>query len=90
MDTEEVLRMHQRISDLEARVARLEGGEVPVAADDRGAFAPTGPASDPEIIRHLAEGHLINAIKRYRELTGAGLAEAKFEVERMQSGVRLT
>jgi ribosomal protein L7/L12 len=87
MDTEEVLRLHQRISDLEARVARIEGGAAQAPAD---AFTPAGPGSDPEILRHLAEGHMINAIKRYRELTGAGLAEAKMEVERMQaSGVRL-
>jgi ribosomal protein L7/L12 len=41
-------------------------------------------AADPEVQRHLAQGQLIAAIKRYRTLTGAGLKEAKDAVEALQ------
>lgn len=39
-----------------------------------------------EIIAELQAGHKINAIKKYRELTGAGLAEAKMAVENLEAG----
>jgi ribosomal protein L7/L12 len=39
--------------------------------------------ADPEIRRLVREGQLIPAIKRYRELTGAGLKDAKDAIERM-------
>lgn len=41
------------------------------------------PAADPEIHRLVATGELIEAIKRYRTLTGAGLKEAKEAIEGM-------
>ena len=41
-------------------------------------------AADPEVQRHLAEGQLIAAIKRYRTLTGSGLKEAKDAVDALQ------
>lgn len=39
------------------------------------------PASDPEIRRLVDAGELIEAIKRYRTRTGAGLKEAKDAIE---------
>jgi len=56
------------------------GRALPVPA------APTktpglNPASDPEIRRLVEAGELIEAIKRYRTLTGAGLKEAKDAIE---------
>lgn len=51
--------------------------------------APPDPANDPrmgEVRAFIAAGQVINAIKRYRELTGAGLLEAKNAVEAMQLG----
>ena len=38
----------------------------------------------PEVFALLQKGEKIQAIKRYRELTGSGLAEAKEAVERME------
>jgi ribosomal protein L7/L12 len=48
-----------------------------------GVAAATGPADDPQIRGAIASGDLIVAIKRYRELTGSGLKEAKDAVEAM-------
>src|SRR5581483_12305770 len=42
-----------------------------------------------EITRLLREGQKINAIKMYRECTGASLAEARAGVERIELAVRL-
>ena len=49
----------------------------------------TGPdhvaaIADPELLSLLAQKQLIPAIKRYRELTGAGLKESKDAVEALQ------
>ena len=44
----------------------------------------TDPAGDPEIRRLVREGELIGAIKRYRQLSGAGLKDAKDAIERMR------
>jgi ribosomal protein L7/L12 len=41
---------------------------------------------DPEIDASLRGGRKIEAIKRYRELTGVGLKEAKDAVEALESG----
>ncbi len=49
-----------------------------------GGTATHDVASDPELRGHLAAGQLIAAIKRHRELTGAGLKESKDAVEAMQ------
>ena len=47
---------------------------------------PLDPLSDDEIQDLLVEGNEIQAIKRYRELTGLGLGEAKEAIERAQAG----
>lgn len=49
----------------------------------------TGPdheaaIADPQLLSLLAQKQLIPAIKRYRELTGAGLKESKDAVESLQ------
>lgn len=43
--------------------------------------SPGDPGLDAEVRRLLDNGQKIAAIKRYRERTGAGLAEAKAAVE---------
>ena len=47
---------------------------------------PTGPdiALDTDVVALARAGRKIEAIKRYRELTGVGLKEAKDAVERIQ------
>jgi hypothetical protein len=48
-------------------------------------FASVDSATDPELLEMVRSGDMIRAIKRYRELTGAGLGEAKDAVEQMVS-----
>ena len=78
-----VLELARRISELETRVAQLEGG---AAAGPPPGYPTPGPESDPGVREAIASGNLISAIKRYRELTGMGLAEAKDAVEKLQRG----
>ena len=51
-----------------------------------GALADPGSGAGAEIRDLLARGKKIEAIKRYREETGAGLAEAKSAVEAIEAG----
>jgi ribosomal protein L7/L12 len=46
--------------------------------------APATVATDPELRQYLETGELISAIKRYRDLTGCSLKEAKEAVEELQ------
>ncbi len=47
----------------------------------------TEPTMTDEILQLISEGQKIGAIKKYRELTGVGLKEAKDAIERqMASG----
>jgi ribosomal protein L7/L12 len=43
-----------------------------------------------ELLDLLAKGRKIEAIKRFREATGVGLAEAKAAVERLEQGSKLS
>ena len=49
---------------------------------------PAGQAVPPELVSALQRGKLIEAIKIYRSMTGAGLAEAKAAVEGMAGRYR--
>ena len=52
---------------------------------------PTIPESDAEAVRQsIFAGRKIEAIKRVRETTGLGLAEAKTMVERLEEELRKT
>jgi ribosomal protein L7/L12 len=45
-------------------------------------FAEAQPAGMPEtVVEYARDGNLIGAIKEYRRITGAGLADAKKAVE---------
>ncbi|MEA5361520.1 ribosomal protein L7/L12 [Amycolatopsis sp., V23-08] len=76
----------RRVNRLERRLARMElkldaiAGHLGVAVAD-----PAQPqlADLPEVRKYLQEGKKIQAIKAYRESTGAGLKDAKDAVERM-------
>ena len=46
-------------------------------------LTPSAPAVPPEVLGLIQAGRKIEAIKAYREATGAGLAEAKNAVEEM-------
>ena len=93
--TDEIIRDLQiRVAALEELFARLgervgsaqpPAGKLQAAA--KGAAAtPAGPEHDHELLELLAANKLIAAIKRYRELTGAGLRDAKLAVEAMHRG----
>ena len=80
-----------RLGGLEERLARLEGPRDPEPGPYRAAPpvlqepAIQAPASretvQAEVEEALQRGNVIEAIKRYRQLTGAGLKESKEAVE---------
>jgi len=73
----------ERIRRLEEQVAFLYEhlGLAPPRAGD--------VSTDAELIALINDGRKINAIKRYRDLTGLGLAEAKDAVEQIERRYRL-
>jgi ribosomal protein L7/L12 len=82
IDDQEFYELKRRVAELE-RIVQHMAPDVPPA--------PPQPQVDPEIQRLLRDGNKIGAIKRYRENTGAGLAEAKLAVEDIESmGFRLS
>jgi ribosomal protein L7/L12 len=58
-------------------VDAMEAGRIIPVAVPPAKQPGLDPAADPEIRRLVDAGELIEAIKRYRTLTGAGLKEAK-------------
>ena len=75
-------RLQQLFEHLDLRPRETAGGDW----WGGGEGDPPDPATDPEIQDLLAKGNEIQAIKRYRELTGLGLAEAKDAIERAKAG----
>jgi ribosomal protein L7/L12 len=88
----DIEELKQRIALLEARLQQVfehldlapresaggEGGWWGGSGDEGGTIAPM---DDPEIQDLLAKGNEIMAVKRYRELTGLGLKEAKDAID---------
>jgi ribosomal protein L7/L12 len=64
-------------------VEAMEAGGVPPALPGAGAARPEGEGGLAEVHALAAQGQKIEAIKRYRELTGVGLKEAKDYVDRL-------
>jgi ribosomal protein L7/L12 len=81
-EARELLELKQRIALLETRLQQVfeHLGIAPRESE------PSDPVSDPEIQDLLAKGNEAQAVKRYRELTGLGLAEAKDAIEQAQGG----
>ena len=81
---EQVAEIQERLAVIEARLQQLfEHQDI----DPRAAAAgETDPTEDPEIQDLLAKGNDAQAIKRYHELTGLSLDEAKQAIERAQAG----
>jgi ribosomal protein L7/L12 len=76
----------RRVNRLERRLARMEQKLDAIAGHLGVAVAEPGRpqlADLPEVRKYLQEGKKIQAIKAYRESTGAGLKEAKDAVEQM-------
>ena len=90
--SQELLEIKQRLALIETRLQQLfehlDLRPRETAGGDwwgGGEGDPPDPATDPEIQDLLAKGNEIQAIKRYRELTGLGLAEAKEAIERAKA-----
>jgi ribosomal protein L7/L12 len=89
----ELLEIKQRVALIETRLQQLfehldiapreSAGGGWWGGDEGGALDPT---TDPEIQDLLAKGNEIQAIKRYRELTGLGLKEAKDAIDQAKPG----
>jgi large subunit ribosomal protein L7/L12 len=74
-------RLQQLFEHLDLRPREAVGGESGGWGGSGGGDDPLDPNSDPEIQDLLAKGNEIQAIKRYSELTGLGLKEAKEAIE---------
>ena len=79
----------ERISRLEAQVARLYAHLGLDPEVDRFAEVTAGGGLDADIQQLVTDGRKINAIKLYRERTGVGLAEAKDAIEAWERRYRL-
>jgi ribosomal protein L7/L12 len=92
--SQELLEIKQRLALIETRLQQLfEHLDLRPRETAGGGWWGGGgegdapdPATDPEIQDLLVKGNEIQAIKRYRELTGLGLAEAKEAIERAKAG----
>ena len=77
--------MEERLAELEEAVVRL-GQLVEHLYNSQGIPVPGGDSAgvDAEVRELIAAGDMIKDIKRYRELNGVGLVEAKRAVEAMR------
>ena len=84
MNLEEAVQdLRQRLSLVESQLQQLfEHLNIAPGAGAEG--AELDPNDDPEIQDLLAKGNESQATKRYQELTGASLAEAKAAIDRAQ------
>jgi ribosomal protein L7/L12 len=93
-EARELLEIKQRLALIETRLDQIfEHLRVaPRAAPAEGGWwggageqgEPPDPMADAEIQDLLAKGNEMQALKRYRELTGLGLKEAREAIERAQ------
>jgi ribosomal protein L7/L12 len=86
---EQVAEIQERLALIEARLRQVfehldvePQAAVEVAGTGAGELDPN---EDPEIQDLLAKGNEAQAIKRYHELTGLSLDEAKQAIERAQA-----
>jgi ribosomal protein L7/L12 len=80
----QLLEIQQRVALIEARLEQLfeHLDLAPRAAAESGELDPN---EDPEIQDLLVKGNEAQAVKRYRELTGVGIAEAQRAIDSAQS-----
>jgi ribosomal protein L7/L12 len=88
---EQVIDIEKRLALIEVRLEQLfeHLNIAPRGGGTGGGYgsepSELDPNDDPEIQDLLAKGNETQAIKRYGELTGLGLAEAKAAIERAQA-----
>ena len=71
-DLQRIAALERKVSDLYERIGQAEPIADPADAD-----------SDEKLIALVQEGQKLLAVKRYVELTGAGLGEASDAVDRL-------
>jgi ribosomal protein L7/L12 len=81
----ELLEIKQRLALIETRLQQLFE-HLDIAPRDAPERRELDPSADPEIQDLLAKGNQVQAVKRYRELTGAGIAEAQSAIDQARSG----
>lgn len=82
-----VAALEELFARLGERVGSLQQPDSKLQVVAKGAATtPAGPEHDPELLELLAANKMIAAVKRYRELTDAGLREAKLAVEAIKKG----
>ena len=82
-EEQEIAALRQRIVRLEDQMERLYR-HLGVRLTDN-----SFEIDDSQIIEALRAGNIIAAIKRYREITGVGLADAKSAVESLKARLRI-
>ena len=78
-----LLEIKQRLALVESRLDQIfEHLDIAPRESPEGGDA----VNDPEIQDLLAKGNEVQAVKRYRELTGVGIGEAQKAIQEAQSG----
>jgi ribosomal protein L7/L12 len=77
-----LLEIKQRLALVESRLEQLFE-HLDIAPTE--APGPGDAVNDPEIQDLLVKGNEVQAVKRYRELTGAGIAEAQKAIQEAKS-----
>lgn len=77
--------LQARVRDLEGLVDELAARAGVSSAELRVLESGVGPRMPEECVHLVAEGRTIQAIKAYREHTGAGLKEAKEAIDRYRA-----
>ena len=74
-----------RIADLNGRLEAIEWNIARLLTQAGLAWEqpPASEGPDAEVVALVRAGKTLEAIKRYREITGVGLAEAKAAVDQM-------
>jgi ribosomal protein L7/L12 len=79
-----IAELERKVSELYKRLGQAEPAGFASDADFSEPASVTA-AEDPRLIELIQQGKEIEAVKLYRELTGAGLAESKDAVDRLSA-----
>jgi ribosomal protein L7/L12 len=80
-----LLEIEQRLALVEARLQQLFE-HLDIAPRESAGGEGADAVDDPEIQDLLAKGNKAQAVKRYRELTGAGIADAQRAIDEAEGG----
>jgi ribosomal protein L7/L12 len=80
-----LLEIEQRLALVEARLEQLFE-HLDIAPRESPGGEGADPVNDPEIQDLLVKGNKAQAVKRYRELTGAGIADAQRAIDEAEGG----